>query len=527
MDFKIKDKLNNSNPPLSSMILIDLGDGYNHITIDQIKSLINAALEGRITTAEQAITSLDQNKSNTDHVHTNATSTVAGFMSTAHYTKLENITELFKGYYQDEAGLNSAHPSGAAGYYAYVGTTSKTTWIWDSTLATPAWVDTGVSSSGDMLASIYDPSSIGADAFARVNHTGTQAISTVDGLQTALAGKEPVIATKGTAFNKDFGTAAGTVAEGSALAGKADSGHTHANGTQLAAGFLSTDDKTKLDGIAANATNVTVDSALSNLSTNPVQNKVVKTAIDNLIAGTKVEFKLTKVAHGFVVGDIINNLSAKALADTATNAEVVGIVSEVIDVDNVKIITGGKADVSTWKDEAGAALQANKVYYLSPTTAGKLTLTEPTTVGHISKPVLVTLSTSVGVVANFRGDEIAAESAGKVRHDAYTALTLSGTMAWDVANVAEGKAKITIPSGTAVTDIAFSLSNAENGFVGHLPVYNNDTISHTINLPTGGIYEVGEGLSAAFEIPASTRLELNFAYDGEKIAVTGGLFVAI
>ena len=43
--------------------------------------------------------------------------------------------------------------------------------------------------SGDMLASVYDPNGVDADAFARANHTGTQAISTVSGLQTALDGK--------------------------------------------------------------------------------------------------------------------------------------------------------------------------------------------------------------------------------------------------------------------------------------------------------------------------------------------------
>src|SRR5690625_1355910 len=42
---------------------------------------------------------------------------------------------------------------------------------------------------GDMDAAIYDPTGIGADAFARSNHTGTQAITTVAGLQGALDGK--------------------------------------------------------------------------------------------------------------------------------------------------------------------------------------------------------------------------------------------------------------------------------------------------------------------------------------------------
>lgn len=46
--------------------------------------------------------------------------------------------------------------------------------------------------SGDMLEAVYDPQGIGLDAFARANHTGQQAITTVTGLQSALDGKSAV-----------------------------------------------------------------------------------------------------------------------------------------------------------------------------------------------------------------------------------------------------------------------------------------------------------------------------------------------
>ena len=54
--------------------------------------------------------------------------------------------------------------------------------------------------------------------------------------------------------------------------------------TTSAAGLMSAADKTKLNGIATGANKITVDSALSASSTNPVQNKVVNTAISNLNA---------------------------------------------------------------------------------------------------------------------------------------------------------------------------------------------------------------------------------------------------
>jgi len=54
---------------------------------------------------------------------------------------------------------------------------------------------------------------------------------------------------------------------------------TYSAATTSAAGLMSSSDKTKLDGIATGATKVTVDTALSSTSTNPVQNKVINTAL--------------------------------------------------------------------------------------------------------------------------------------------------------------------------------------------------------------------------------------------------------
>ena len=58
---------------------------------------------------------------------------------------------------------------------------------------------------------------------------------------------------------------------------------TYTPATTSAPGLMSAADKTKLDGIATGATNITVDSTLSSTSTNPVQNKVIFTALNNKI----------------------------------------------------------------------------------------------------------------------------------------------------------------------------------------------------------------------------------------------------
>ena len=67
-----------------------------------------------------------------------------------------------------------------------------------------------------------------------------------------------------------------------ALDGKAGT----AAATQSANGLMSKSDKAKLDGIAAGATKVTVDSVVSASSVNPVQNKAIKQYVDSRAAGS-------------------------------------------------------------------------------------------------------------------------------------------------------------------------------------------------------------------------------------------------
>lgn len=76
----------------------------------------------------------------------------------------------------------------------------------------------GGGGSGDMSASTYDPQNIAGDTFARANHTGSQAISTITGLQSALDGK---------ASSSHTHSISDTTGLQSALDGKASSSHSH------------------------------------------------------------------------------------------------------------------------------------------------------------------------------------------------------------------------------------------------------------------------------------------------------------
>lgn len=92
-------------------------------------------------------------------------------------------------------------------------------------------------------------------------------------------------------------------------------------------------------------------------------------------------------------------------------------------------------------------LVSDTTYFLSPSTAGLLTSTEPTTVGQISKPVLKTTSTTTGIINNMRGMEITAASAANADalNSATTTVNVSSATAPSSGQV------LTATSSTAAT----------------------------------------------------------------------------
>ena len=101
--------------------------------------------------------------------------------------------------------------------------------------------------------------------------------------------------------------------------------------------------------------------------------------------------KVTQNSHGFSVGHLLylnGSTYAKAQADTAATAEVVGMVSRVVDANNFELTLNGEVSGLT-------GLTAGGVYFLDATTAGLATLTEPSVVGQISVPI--------GVASNAAG----------------------------------------------------------------------------------------------------------------------------
>lgn len=116
----------------------------------------------------------------------------------------------------------------------------------------------------------------------KYTHPTSHPASMITGLaDVATTGSYNDLSDKPTAMTPTAHTHAQSDVTGlaTALSGKADTGHTHGAASTTANGFMSKEDKTKLNGIATGANKTTVDTALSASSTNPVQNKVINTAL--------------------------------------------------------------------------------------------------------------------------------------------------------------------------------------------------------------------------------------------------------
>ena len=106
-------------------------------------------------------------------------------MTIAERTKLAGLEDPnYKGIYSTADALRIAYSTGTDGWSASVTGTSST-WVWDSG-ATPNvspptvggdWVDSGLGIGGDMLASVYDPTTVAGDAFLMDNFV--EGISTI------------------------------------------------------------------------------------------------------------------------------------------------------------------------------------------------------------------------------------------------------------------------------------------------------------------------------------------------------------
>lgn len=152
--------------------------------------------------------------------------------------------------------------------------------------------------------------------------------------------------------------------------------------TESASGLMSAADKIKLNGIASGATKITVDTALSNTSTNPVQNKVIKSALGeklNKSGGTltgAITTKGIKLTSGTDFGSNLpsslqsNQLFFQTLGSNyiLDNVYPVGSIYMSVNSTNPTNLFGG-----TWEQIQGRFLFGMNSSYPAGSTGGEIT----------------------------------------------------------------------------------------------------------------------------------------------------------
>ena len=131
---------------------------------------------------------------------------------------------------------------------------------------------------------------------------------------------------------------------------------TYSNATSSTDGLMSSSDKSKLDGIASGANKTIVDTALSSTSTNPVQNKVINSALAGKAASSH-NHDSSYVASVSVSGNNLvvnkNETNTNITVPYATNAENASTASSAAKLTTARQINGtnfdGSANITTTK----------------------------------------------------------------------------------------------------------------------------------------------------------------------------------
>ena len=263
---------------------------------------------------------------------------------------------------------------------------------------------------------------------------------------------------------------------------------------------------------------------------------------NSLTNGGKANFTWT--SHGLTVGgtaDIgrpVYLINATTLGfaecDLSANAEVFGFIYAVLDANTVRLSFSGEIPtVGSNFLEGGGSLVPGTVYFLSA-TAGKVTATEPTTIGYVSKPLGVASSTTRFSAFNMRGSVVGSANAR-------TQITLANNATTPVQDVSlydagsiEGWVYIDAP-----TDIRFYVKApfskygaAANYYIS--PSYVGDTppAGYSMTITAAGMIQITLPSIASF-----TSAVINFALNAPAVGtnfplsvdgtqITGGLIPA-
>ena len=137
-----------------------------------------------------------------------------------------------------------------------------------------------------------------------------------------------------------------------------------------------------------------------------------------LLDGKSMRNTISIIGHTFEAGQalrfnrgagtgVCGDFYAPAIADSAANSEVIGVV-ESVEGSSFVLVYGG--EISTSNFDGKFALVDDDVFFLSGTTPGLVENIPPSTAGQVIKPVLVRSDGNRAIVTNFIGTVIGGSS---------------------------------------------------------------------------------------------------------------------
>ncbi len=259
------------------------------------------------------------------------------------------------------------------------------------------------------------------------------------------------------------------------LSEKSNTNHTHNVATTSINGLMSNSDKSKLDNIAAGATKITVDSSLSDSSTNPVQNKVINSAL----AGKASTNLATSSSNGLMsssdkskldgIATNANNYSLPTATSSTLGGVKVGtnlsISNGILSATNTTYGTASSSSngLMSSSDKSkldGIASSANK-YSLPTASSSTLGGIKVGSNLSISNGVLSATNTTYGVATTSANGLMSSSDKSKLNGIASgaTANTIDSSLSSTSTNAVQNKVINSALAGKASTSVATTSTN--------------------------------------------------------------------
>ena len=248
---------------------------------------------------------------------------------------------------------------------------------------------------------------------------------------------------------------------------------------------------------------------------------MAQTIITSPFTENRMVISVTHTSHGFDSGDLgkpmrssgVNGRFVVAQADSATNAEVVGVLTSVEDVNNYTITSTGIVDVAEAIPDAATAGQ---VLFVSQTADTVLTTTEPTAVGQVSKPVAVIIEQNAKMLLiHYRGEVITSTTQTNAPNDATYVTTTSNsslsnevlTSALKIDDFAAGDDNTDLDSSTSRHGLLRKLDGTTTNFLrgdGAWAAAGSNAFTNDVTVTSGNIVMATAGKGIDFSATANS-----------------------